>query len=91
MLIFMDEVIEPCLTWRAGRSAESIRTMATQALCAMTQGAPEECKSILPKYAVLLNTLIDDNNAITRTYSLRVIMMSGPFTAPEYSNLAMSM
>lgn len=87
---FMKDVLEPCLTWMAGRSAESVRTMATQAMCAMAQGAPEESKSILSGHAIILNALIDDNNAVTRTYALRSTMKSGPFTLKEYSELAMS-
>lgn len=87
--LFVKEAIEPCLIWKAGRSAESVRTMATQVLNAMAQGAPEECASILPAYAVIMHSLIEDNNAITRTYALRSIMNSGPFTAKEYSDLAM--
>lgn len=87
---FVEEILEPCLIWKAGRSAESIRTMATQALCAIGQAAPDESKLIFPKYTVILNALVDDSNAITRTYALRTIMASGPFTPKEYSELAMS-
>lgn len=88
---FMQEIFEPCLTWQAGRSAESIRTMTTQALCAMAQGASDECKTIFPKYGVIFNALMDDSNAVTRTYALRALMKSGPFATEEYSKLAMSM
>lgn len=90
MSIFMDAVIEPCLTWKAGRSAESIRTMAAQALCAMAQGAPCQCASVLPKHSVLLNTLVDDSNAITRAYTLKTLMICGPVTTKDYSDLTMS-
>lgn len=88
--LFTQEIFEPCLTWKAGRSAESIRTMATQALCAMAQGASEECNTVFPNYGIIFNALIDDSNAITRTYALRALMKSGPFATEEYSKLAMS-
>lgn len=87
---FIADIFQPCLLWKAGRTAESIRTMATQAMCSMAQGAPVECSQILPSYAITLNELIDDANAITRLYALRTIMNSGRFMAEEYIKLAMS-
>lgn len=88
--LWMDDVLVPCLSWRAGRNAESIRTMASQTLSAIAQGAPDECIDVLPKHAPLLNVLIEDNNAITRSYSLRALMQCGPVAPEAYEKLVMS-
>lgn len=88
--IWMNDVLVPCLSWRGGRNAESIRTIAAQTLSAMVQGAPNECTVALPTHATLLNALIDDNNAITRAYSMRALMKCGPVPPESYEKLIMS-
>lgn len=39
---FVEEVIQPHLVWKAGASAEGLRTLATATLCSMAQGAQKE-------------------------------------------------
>uniref|UniRef100_A0A182PE14 TOG domain-containing protein n=1 Tax=Anopheles epiroticus TaxID=199890 RepID=A0A182PE14_9DIPT len=76
---FTDTLIAPHLVWSAGRSAESVRAMATACLASMAQGVDSEVyMSLLPSYLNVISGLIDDNCIATRAYSLKaLIRLSG--------------
>lgn len=71
---FIDEIITPSLIWKAGKSSESLRTMATACLCSITQGAPIESEKIFPKLTTQFVALIEDNSIATRNYALKCIL-----------------
>ncbi|KAG5672460.1 hypothetical protein PVAND_002587 [Polypedilum vanderplanki] len=76
---FIDDCIVNHLIWQAGRTAESVRTMATAALCSLVQGTSKEnAMKIVESLMVPLVSLIDDNNIGTRAYALKTFMNSGP-------------
>lgn len=87
---FLDEIILPCLIWRAGRNAESIRTMATQALCAIGDAAPIEANEMFPKLATHFISLSEDNIAITRVYAIRCLLKCGAVPYEDYRTLTTS-
>uniref|UniRef100_A0A182VRF3 Dynein assembly factor 5, axonemal n=1 Tax=Anopheles minimus TaxID=112268 RepID=A0A182VRF3_9DIPT len=73
---FTETLIAPHLVWSAGRSAESIRTMATACLASMAQGVHSDVyMSLLPNYLNVLSGLIDDNCISTRAYTLRALVL----------------
>ena len=84
---FVKDVIEPSLVWHAGRNAESLRTMAIQALCSIGEGAPKEAYEIYPNFILHLLPLIDDNNAVTRAYSIRCLIKCGPVKFDDAKSL----
>ncbi|XP_041766338.1 dynein assembly factor 5, axonemal [Anopheles merus] len=70
-----DAVIAPHLVWSAGRSAESVRAMATACFASMAQGVDTNVyMSLLPTYLNVLSGLIDDNCIATRAYSLKALV-----------------
>uniref|UniRef100_A0A182MDU8 TOG domain-containing protein n=1 Tax=Anopheles culicifacies TaxID=139723 RepID=A0A182MDU8_9DIPT len=72
---FTETLIAPHLVWSAGRSAESIRTMATACFASMAQGVdPDVYMSLLPNYLSVLSGLIDDNCISTRAYTLKSLV-----------------
>uniref|UniRef100_A0A182N6B3 TOG domain-containing protein n=1 Tax=Anopheles dirus TaxID=7168 RepID=A0A182N6B3_9DIPT len=72
---FADALIAPYLIWSAGRSAESIRAMATACFASIAQGVDSDVyMSLLPNYLNVLAGLIDDNNIATRAYTLRALL-----------------
>uniref|UniRef100_A0A182T996 Condensin complex subunit 1 C-terminal domain-containing protein n=1 Tax=Anopheles maculatus TaxID=74869 RepID=A0A182T996_9DIPT len=72
---FTDDLISPHLVWTAGRSAESVRTMAAACFASMAQGVDAEVyASLLPKYLNVLAGLIDDNCISTRAYTLKALV-----------------
>uniref|UniRef100_A0A182IPY6 TOG domain-containing protein n=1 Tax=Anopheles atroparvus TaxID=41427 RepID=A0A182IPY6_ANOAO len=75
---FVDELIAPYLVWSAGRSAESIRAMATACFASMSQGVTVEVYTpLLTGYLNVLAGLIDDNNIATRAYTLKALVRLG--------------
>jgi len=88
---FINDIIVPVFTWKAGRSAESIRAMAISSLCSATQGAPKETALILPELIQHLINLVDDNNIATRSYTLRTIMKSGPVSFHQLKPLTFAL
>uniref|UniRef100_A0A182QZ15 TOG domain-containing protein n=1 Tax=Anopheles farauti TaxID=69004 RepID=A0A182QZ15_9DIPT len=71
---FVDTLIAPYLIWAAGRSAESIRAMATACFASMAQGIKSEVYMLLlPNYINVLAGLIDDNCIATRAYTLKAL------------------
>uniref|UniRef100_A0A182XW17 TOG domain-containing protein n=1 Tax=Anopheles stephensi TaxID=30069 RepID=A0A182XW17_ANOST len=72
---FTDDLIGPHLVWSVGRSAESVRTMATACFASMAQGVDAEVyTSLLPNYLNVLAGLIDDNCISTRAYTLKALV-----------------
>ncbi|XP_052867817.1 dynein axonemal assembly factor 5 [Anopheles cruzii] len=86
---FTDVVITPYLVWTVGRSAESIRAMATACFASMVQGVNAEVyASLLPSYLNLLAGLIDDNSIATRAYTLRALVRLEPLDFESLKLLA---
>lgn len=84
---FTDNVIVPCLIWKAGRSAESIRMMASATMCSMSQGAPKECYQLFPLLAEHFESILDDNAVATRAYAVRCLGKSGPISYFKIRNI----
>lgn len=87
---FIDEIIEPCLIWKAGRNFEAIRAMATQALCSIGDACPVQASTLFPKLAKHFLTLMEDDLAITRAYAIRCLLRAGVFSCEDYRQLAFS-
>lgn len=76
---FIEEVISPYLMWHAGRSAETVRTMATACLCATVQGSNQNiAEQLINTFSSELIPLIEDNSIRTRTFAVRILLSSGP-------------
>ncbi|XP_035777077.1 dynein assembly factor 5, axonemal-like [Anopheles albimanus] len=76
---FIEVLIAPYLVWAAGRSAESIRTMATACFASLAQGVNVDVyASLLPGYLNVLAGLIEDNNIATRVYTLKALLRLEP-------------
>lgn len=86
---FVEDIIEPCLIWKVGRSAESLRAMATACLCSMSQGAPLESFNILPNLTRHLISLVEDNSVVTRAYALRCLQACGPVLVEQLKPLGL--
>ena len=86
---FCTEIIAPHLIWHAGRTAESVRTMATASLCSLVQGTSVEnaCKTV-ESLIVPLASLIDDHNIATRSYTLKIFQYIGPLKYEQLKILA---
>lgn len=87
LMDFVKTTIAPLLIWKAGRNAESIRTMATQTLYSISCACTAEVFQIYPQFAKHLIALIEDEVAITRAYALRCVLKSGPFCYEDYRQL----
>ncbi|KAL1373728.1 hypothetical protein pipiens_018488, partial [Culex pipiens pipiens] len=86
---FIEELIAPYLVWAAGRSAESIRAMATACLCSMSQGVDRlTFTTVLPSQINALVGLIEDNGIPTRAYALRTLLAMGPLGVEHLKLLA---
>lgn len=83
----IDDIILPHLIWKAGREAESVRAMAIQALCTFGDICSSQVQSIFPQLVTQFASLIDDNVAITRAYTIRCILKSGPFKYEGYRQM----
>ncbi|XP_030371532.1 dynein assembly factor 5, axonemal [Scaptodrosophila lebanonensis] len=70
---FVNEIIEPYLSWQAGASAEAMRSLAMATLCALSQGAGEEMREVLPSLAKLMPSLLEDRNVTTRHYAVKTM------------------
>lgn len=84
---FMKGTIAPLLIWKAGRNAESIRTMATQTLYSIGCACTAEVYEIYPQLAKHFIALVEDEVAVTRAYALKCILKSGPFCYEDYRQL----
>jgi dynein assembly factor 5, axonemal len=83
------EIIAPHLIWHAGRTAESVRTMAAAALCSLAQGtSPESARKVVESLMVPLVSLIDDHNIATRSYTLKTLENVGPLKYEQLRTLA---
>lgn len=87
LTIFIEEILKPCLIWRAGREAEAIRSMATQVLLSISDACPNEANEIFPKLGKLLSSLSEDESSITRAYAVRCILKAGAFSFEDYQQL----
>lgn len=85
--VIIDEIVQPYLIWKAGREAEAVRAMAIQALCSFGDACSTQVQSIFPQLVTHFQSLIDDNLAITRAYTIRCIMKSGPFAYEGYRQM----
>lgn len=86
---FFDDIIQDCLTWKAGRNSESIRAMATSVLCSMAQGAPNESVLLFPQLATYFTQLVEDNNIVTRGYALKCLLKCGPIKYDQLRPLSL--
>lgn len=86
---FIENMLQPLLIWKAGRNAESIRAMATQAIYSIGCTCIEEAQRLFPKLAKHFNSLIEDDLAVTRAYAIRCVLCSGPFLYEDYRQLSM--
>lgn len=84
---FIKTTIEPLLIWKAGRNAESIRAMATQALYSIGCSCTNEARKIFPNLAKHFIALVEDEVAVTRAYAIRCVLKSGPFCFQDYRQL----
>lgn len=84
---FIKDIIEPRLIWKAGRNAESIRAMATQALYSIGSTCTAEAYEIFPQLAKHFNSLVEDELAVTRAYVIRCVLSAGPFAYEDYRQL----
>lgn len=80
----IDEIIVPSLIWRAGRNAESLRTIAAQCLVSMAENAEEECSHIFTGIIPHLTSLAEDNCAVTRAYAMRCLLSCGPLDFDDF-------
>lgn len=86
---FLAEIIAPHLIWHAGRTAESVRTMTTAALCSLAQGTSNEsARKMVESLMVPLVSLIDDHNIATRSYTLKTLQYVGPLRYEQLKTLA---
>lgn len=88
---FIKTTIAPLLVWKAGRNAESIRTMATQALYSISCACAEAAYEIYPQLAKHFISLVEDDVAVTRAYALRCVLKCGPFCYEDYRQLTIGM
>lgn len=95
LLIFdppQTEIIAPQLIWQAGRTAESVRTMATASLCSLVQGTSKERSAkIVESLTTPLVSLIDDHNIATRCYALKTVQYAGPLPYERLRLLAQAL
>lgn len=84
---FVKGTIAPLLIWKAGRNSESIRTMATQTLYSISCACPAEVYEIYPQLAKQFIALVEDEVAVTRAYTLKCVLKSGPFCYEDYRQL----
>lgn len=83
------DLIAPSFVWHAGRTAESVRTMAAASLCSLTQGiTSESSRKIVESLMVPLVALIDDNNIATRSYALKTFSYVGPLNYEHLKSVA---
>lgn len=85
--VFIQQVIEPNLVWRAGRNAEALRAMGAAVLCSASQGAEHEVGQIFPAMGIHFVALVDDNNVVTRAYALRCLFKCGPMAIEQLKPL----
>ncbi|XP_055606065.1 dynein axonemal assembly factor 5 [Uranotaenia lowii] len=86
---FIEETIAPYLVWAAGRSSESIRSMATACLCAMSQGVENSIFApIVVGQLKTLGSLSEDNSIAARAYSLRTLLAIGPLPFDDLRPIA---
>lgn len=85
---FLKEVVVENLSWKAGANAESMRSLATATLCAVSQGASEEAKEILPTLAKFFPNLIEDHSISTRNYSLKCFLNFGKVKMEDLKPIA---
>lgn len=92
MNIFLTEIIAPYLVWHAGRTAESVRTMAVASLCSLSQGtSAKNSRKLVESLMVLLVSLIDDHNIATRSYALTMFQYIGPLNYEQLKILGTKM
>ncbi|XP_014101950.2 dynein axonemal assembly factor 5 [Bactrocera oleae] len=86
---FVLSVIEPHLLWHAGANAEAMRSLAMATLCAMSQGAVEEARLVLPgcvgKY---IPSLLEDRSVATRHYSVKCLFNFGEVDVEQLKPIA---
>lgn len=87
---FIDEVLLPSLVWRAGLSAEAIRSMAMVALFAMSQSDPDAAGTVLPGCLPILLQVLDDQNANTRRFASKAMLLVSPMEVDALRKTATS-
>lgn len=84
---FVKTTIAPLLIWKAGRNAESIRTMAIQTLYSISCACTDQVFQIYPQLGKHFIALVEDEVAVTRAYTLKCVLKSGPFCYEDYRQL----
>lgn len=85
---FIVELVEQHIVWKAGAAAESMRSLATATLCAMTHGASIAATTILPKMAKYFTNLLEDNSISTRNYALKCLLNFGELDVEQLRPIA---
>ncbi|XP_022210995.2 dynein assembly factor 5, axonemal [Drosophila obscura] len=85
---FVTEIVEPYLTWKAGASSESMRSLAMATLCALAQSAPEDVLQVLPSLVKHMPSLLEDRNSNTRNYAIKTVPYFRGLTVEELKPLA---
>ncbi|XP_015037491.2 dynein assembly factor 5, axonemal [Drosophila pseudoobscura] len=88
MKIFVTEIVEPYLTWKAGASSESMRSLAMATLCALAQSAPEDVLEVLPSLVKHMPSLLEDRNSNTRNYAIKTVRYFRGLSVEELKPLA---
>ncbi|XP_061386836.1 dynein axonemal assembly factor 5-like [Musca vetustissima] len=88
LLEFVKVVIEPHLIWKAGANAEAMRSLATATLCAISQGAPDEARTVLPGLSKYIPSLLEDHSVSTRHYAVKCLCNFGPIPLEEMKPIA---
>lgn len=76
--IFIDQCLLKSIIWKAGRSNEAIRSIATVALYALLESVGDTAVSVIPGYVKYLIGLMEDQSVSTRQYSTRILTLIGP-------------
>ncbi|XP_011292211.1 dynein axonemal assembly factor 5 [Musca domestica] len=85
---FVKEVIEAHLIWKAGANAEAMRSLATATLCAISQGAAEEARLVLPGLAKYMPSLLEDQSVSTRHYAIKCLCNFGSIPLEDMKPIA---
>ncbi|KAH8246868.1 hypothetical protein KR032_002518 [Drosophila birchii] len=85
---FVTQIVEPYLTWKAGSSAEAMRSLAMATLCALAQGAESEAVEVLPSLAKHMPSLLEDRNVTTRHYAIKAVVYFREMSVEDLKPLA---
>jgi hypothetical protein len=85
-------IIAPELKWKAGHGSECMRKSATMALRALSQGLePELAQKLVLQQITTLTELAEDNDPVTRSNSLDILLLVGPLGLEQLRPLAFTL